>query len=95
MNEHTFETAEDGAVMVSLPYVLLVTGYGRSSAYKAMKDGTLPRPVKVGRSSRWPRDEMHQVHEAMTRGDDKPALRALVRQLRQRRGGSALSLVRQ
>jgi predicted DNA-binding transcriptional regulator AlpA len=95
MSPGAFESADDGAVMVSLRYVLLTTGYGRSSAYKAMADGLLPRPVKVGRNSRWPLHEVVSVHDAMTRGDDKGALRALVRQLRNQRGGAHLSLVRQ
>jgi predicted DNA-binding transcriptional regulator AlpA len=85
------QASEDGA-MVSLRYLLLVTGYGRSSAYKAIAEGLLPEPVKVGRSSRWPLAEVTCVHDAMARGDDKAALRALVRQLRSRRG-AALSLV--
>ena len=93
MSDHAI--ADDSANMVSLPYLLRVTGYCRSSAYKAMHEGLLPEPVKVGRSSRWPKAEVTSVHDAMTRGDDKPALRALVLQLRKQRGGVQLSLISQ
>lgn len=83
--------------LLALPAVLRATGYGRSTAYAAMRAQLLPLPVKIGRSSRWPEDEVQAVAAAIRRGDDEDARRSLVRGLRARRhgpAGAALTLLR-
>ena len=92
MSAAHFELAPVPA-LVPLATVKQITGYGRSAVYKAMKAQLLPRPVKVGRASRWPEEELLAVREAMLRGDDEGAQRALVRQLQSRRGKPHLRLV--
>ena len=93
MNPARF-AATTGGTMIALPDVLKITGYGRSAAYVAMADLRLPRPVKVGRSSRWLEDEVRAVQAAIARGDDVGARQALVRQLLVQRGAPPLRLLR-
>jgi prophage regulatory protein len=81
------------AQLIALPEVMRLTGYCRTGVYKAMLAQLLPRPVKLGRASRWPRDEVLALHESLLRGDDDGARRALVRQLQARRGGPMLTIV--
>ncbi len=79
--------------LLALPEVLQLTGYGRSALYEAVLEQLMPRPVKVGRASRWPLDEVVAVRAALLRDDDESARRALVRQLHARRcGGTRLAL---
>jgi prophage regulatory protein len=93
MSAARFE-ATAGPALVPLPVVMQITGYGRSMVYEAMAEQLLPRPVKLGRASRWPEHEVLAVHAAIVRGDDEGARRALVRQLRAQRGAHSLHLVR-
>ncbi|HXD05648.1 MAG TPA: AlpA family phage regulatory protein [Burkholderiaceae bacterium] len=79
--------------LIALPAVMQMTGHCRAGVYKAILAQLLPRPVKVGRASRWPEDEVLAVRAAMLRGDDDGSRRALVRQLQARRGGPHMSLV--
>ena len=91
MKPAPFEAA-GGAAMLSLPEVLRVLGVGRSVAYALMLAGLLPRPVKLGRASRWPADEVLALKAAMLRDDDEGSRRALVRALTLRRRGASLAL---
>ncbi|HIE9589808.1 AlpA family phage regulatory protein [Klebsiella pneumoniae] len=34
------------------------TGFGKTAIYKWMGEGTFPHPVKIGRSVRWPSNEI-------------------------------------
>lgn len=88
-----FALAPPASRMLALDEVERITGYGRSALYAAMQAQLLPRPVKLGRSSRWPEDEVQAVRAAILRGDDDGARRALVRQLQARRGRPHLALV--
>jgi prophage regulatory protein len=88
-----FQPAASSA-LVPLATMKQITGYGRSAAYQAMQAQLLPRPIKVGRASRWPEEELLALREAILRGDDEGARRALVRQLQARRGKPSLTLVR-
>jgi len=83
-----------GPALIPLPAVMKITGYGRSMVYEAMLEQMLPRPVKLGRASRWLEHEVLALHAAIVRGDDESMRRALVRQLHAQRGGHALRLVR-
>jgi prophage regulatory protein len=78
--------AASSQAMIALPRALSITGYGRSTFYAAMLAGLMPRPVKLGRKSVWPEDEIQALRAAVVRGDDDGARRALVRQLHVRRG---------
>jgi prophage regulatory protein len=92
MSAPGFELAV-GHALIPLPQVMTITGYGRSAVYAAVRKNVLPHPVKVGRASRWPEDEVLAVRAAILRGDDEGARRALVRQLQARRGKPHLALV--
>jgi predicted DNA-binding transcriptional regulator AlpA len=43
---------------LALPQVIAVCGMGHSWIYAKLKEGKFPRPVKLGRSSRWRRSEI-------------------------------------
>ncbi|HED2725851.1 TPA: AlpA family transcriptional regulator, partial [Klebsiella pneumoniae] len=36
------------------------TGFRKTAIYDWMKKGTFPHPVKIGRSVRWPSDEIEE-----------------------------------
>jgi len=38
-------------------------GVSKTTFWRLMKDGTVPRPVKIGASSRWPQSEILAVIE--------------------------------
>ena len=92
MSAPSFEPVASPA-LVPLASVKQITGYGRSAIYKAINAQLLTRPVKVGRTSRWPQEELLLLRQAILRGDDEGARRALVRQLQARRGAPVMSLV--
>jgi predicted DNA-binding transcriptional regulator AlpA len=48
----------------ALPEVLQVTGISKPQLYKLVRLGAFPPPVKIGRSSRWPRSEIREWLEA-------------------------------
>jgi prophage regulatory protein len=88
MRAARFEAAGSGESLLPLADVLRLTGHCRTAAYTSMMAGLLPRPVKIGRASRWPEDEVLAVRAALLRGDDDSSRRALVRQLQANRGAS-------
>ena len=49
---------EDRHVLWDLKKVGEVLGMGRSSIYTAMKSDGLPKPIKLGRSSKWRKSEI-------------------------------------
>lgn len=56
-------------------------GRGRTQRYDDTADGLLPRPIKIGRMSRWPEHEIDAIIAAEIRGDTPEQIRALVREL--------------
>lgn len=44
--------------LVDLKYIMKATGFGKTKIYKEIKHGTFPPAVKIGRSSRWPSNEV-------------------------------------
>ena len=45
------------------------TGFRKSSLYSLIADKRFPRPIKIGRSSRWPSSEISDwVQETIQRG---------------------------
>ena len=66
---------------IRLPEVLTRTGYGRTTIYRKMEDGSFPRSVKLGgppidpnvfdsRAIAWIEDEVEQWIESMIEGND-------------------------
>ena len=66
---------------IRLPEVLSRTGYGRTSIYRKMEEGTFPRSVKLGgppidprvfdsRAVAWIEDEVEQWIESRIEGRD-------------------------
>jgi len=47
--------------LVDRAAVLRILGIGTTTLYKGIRDGTLPRPVKIGRSARWSEREIYEV----------------------------------
>lgn len=44
-----------------------ITGFGRAAIYKKVASGEFPRPIKIGRASRWSQREVGQwVEECKT-----------------------------
>ncbi|WP_233493500.1 MULTISPECIES: helix-turn-helix transcriptional regulator [Ruegeria] len=37
-----------------------ITGFGRAAIYKKVASGDFPRPIKIGRASRWSQREVGQ-----------------------------------
>ncbi len=42
-----------------------LTGLGRTTIYRRVKDGTFPKPVKIGTRACWVRDEVFTAFEAL------------------------------
>ena len=46
-----------------------LTGFKKSSVYSFIEAGDFPKPIKIGRSSRWPSNEIHcWIQETIQRG---------------------------
>ena len=46
-----------------------LTGFKKSSVYSFIEAGDFPKPIKIGRSSRWPSSEISDwVQETIQRG---------------------------
>ena len=67
--------------LIRLPEVLSRTGYGRTTIYRKMEDGSFPRSVKLGgpledpnvfdsRAVAWIEDEVDQWIESMIEGNE-------------------------
>ncbi|HBR1737091.1 AlpA family transcriptional regulator [Klebsiella pneumoniae] len=46
--------------LMGLKQVCEATGFRKTAIYDWMKKGTFPHPVKIGRSVRWPSDEIEE-----------------------------------
>ena len=61
----------------------------RSTVYEWVRRGVFPRPVQLGAAtSRWPSKEVAAVCAARVAGQDDDAIRLLVEQIHERRGGA-------
>lgn len=49
----------DREELASLNRAMKITGLGKSTIYRAMRAGTFPKPVKVGRKALWPVSRLH------------------------------------
>ncbi len=53
----------------------------KATTYLRLKQGFLTRPVKLGRSSAWPENEIEAINAAIIKGAPDNEIRALVKQL--------------
>lgn len=56
-----------------------------TSVYNLIRDGLLPRPVRLGRASRWPRSEIQAIVAARVAGLSDDDVRRLVDRLHAKR----------
>jgi prophage regulatory protein len=67
--------------LLKLPVVRDSLAAGTTNVYDQVKDGLLTPPVKHGRTSCWPEDEILQIQRALIAGKSVEERRQLVRQL--------------
>lgn len=60
-------------------------GLSKTTVYRRISQKLFPPPVKLGRPSRWPSDEVLKIIAAYTAGLGEEEIRGLVRQLKQDR----------
>ena len=57
--------------MVDMKFITEFTGLTDKWFYKLIQDGNFPRPIKLGRSSRWMQSEVENwVHERINHSRD-------------------------
>lgn len=72
------------------PAVEAETGYARSTVWHHVKNGLLPKPIKIGpRAVGWPQAEISAVMNARIQGKSDAEIKALVIDLEQRRTQAA------
>ena len=49
--------------------VMYIVGFSKPSIYRLIKDREFPKPLKIGRSSRWKRSEVLEWIDTQSRGD--------------------------
>jgi len=64
--------------LIRLPEVTGAMAQGVTQTYADIKSGLLPPPVKRGRSSMWPEDEIALVNAARIAGKSDDEIRRLV-----------------
>lgn len=72
-------------ILDNLRLVQTQTGERHTAIYLKIKDGLFPRPVKVGRSSRWPRHVIQAIVLARIAGKSDEEIKLLVDELHARR----------
>lgn len=55
---HPLSLTED--LFVDMVFITSLTGLTDKWFYKLIKDGTFPKPIKLGRSSRWLKSEVEK-----------------------------------
>ena len=70
-----------GVTLLRLPAVLIKRGCKRAHLYALMKVGLFPPPVKDGRASSWPSNEVDATNAAIIAGLPEDRVRQLVVQL--------------
>lgn len=59
--------------LLRLPAVVSLIGYQRSTIYQLIKNGTFPRPVKLGaRASAWKSQEIQAWIDSRQRAEMRP-----------------------
>lgn len=65
-------------MLMKLPDVMRETALGRSSIYAAIKAGSFPRPVRIGRRAvAWRAEEIAQWRDALPRASELDELELL------------------
>lgn len=67
--------------LLRLPAVVERVGLKRAAIYNHIEAGLLPRPVKLGRVSAWPSEEIARIVNARIAGKSDADIRELVRVL--------------
>lgn len=68
--------------LLRLPAVQSASGLRRSTIYLQIREGLLPRPVKLGpRAVAWPESEIAAVLDARIAGKNDEEIRGLVKKL--------------
>lgn len=58
--------------LLCLPDVRSAVGLSSATLYRMIDSGTFPRPIKIGRASRWPASEIAAFIEAQKAERDTP-----------------------
>ena len=84
------QPATADSTLLRRPAVEAMTGLKRAAVYERIRDGLLPRPVRVGvRASGWPLREISAVCEALIAGLPPDQIQELVRGLEHQRAAGA------
>lgn len=76
--------------LLPLKKATAATRLSRASFYNRIRDGRMPKPVKVGeRLSAWPEHEIDRINAATIAGASADEIRRLVGELEQQRIASA------
>jgi prophage regulatory protein len=68
--------------LLSLPAVSAARrNEAKATTYLRIKQGLLTKPVKLGRSSAWPENEIEAINAAIIKGASDDEIRALVGEL--------------
>lgn len=83
--------------ILRLPAVLIQTGYrSPASIYKAVRDGTFPKQVRIGaRSVGWPDDDVVAINNARVAGATDAQLRQLVDSIHAARSEMGILITKQ
>ena len=83
--------------ILRLPAVLNQTGYrSPASIYKAVRDGTFPKQVRIGaRSVGWPDDDVVAINNARVAGSTDAQLRQLVDSIHAARSEMGILITKQ
>jgi len=68
--------------LLRLPVVKQATGKSRTTVYRDIEKGLMPRPVKIGGNrSAWPQNEITAINQARIAGKSDDAIKILVIEL--------------
>lgn len=67
--------------LLKLPQVRECFGQGTTSLYDQIKEETLTPPIKLGRSSFWPEQEIAEIQSAVIAGKSQDERREIVKRL--------------
>lgn len=62
-----------GPRLLALPAVIEKLGLGRDTIYRRVREGTFPKPIKLGRATRWYEHELDEWLATAKRKDESTA----------------------
>ena len=71
--------------LLRMPDVMRASGLARPTIYRGIRSGLFPKPVKIGRVSAWPVDEVEAINAARIAGKTDGDIRQLVASLEDKR----------